>query len=54
MSGSGPGFLEMVAYNGYSCINIRSPVHGLGKRGYAFPRGKFETFQVFAIKKLTS
>jgi hypothetical protein len=54
MSGSGPGFLEMVAYNGYSCINIRSLVHGLGKGGYAFPRGEFEIFQVCGIKKLTS
>jgi len=54
MSDSGPGFLEMVAYNGYSCINIRSLVHGLGKGGYAFPRGEFEIFQVCGIKRLIS
>lgn len=54
MSDSGPSFLEMVAYNEYSCINIWSLVHGLGKGGYAFPRGEFETIQVCAIKRLTS
>ena len=54
VSDSGPGYLEMVAYNGYSCINIWSLVHGLGKGGYAFPRSEFETFQVCVIKKLTS